>query len=63
MLVFIDQGIKKTSDKISFFHSHHTKKKTLFANIALETLIRSVQISDIAVIRLVAEEEPIPSKI
>lgn len=62
--VFIDEGMEKTSDKIiSFFIPHHTKKKTLFANIVLETLIRSIQISDIAVIRFVAEEEPTLSTI
>ena len=48
---------------ISFFIPHHTKKKTLFANTVFETLIRSVQISDIAVINLVAEEKPTLSTI
>lgn len=50
---------QKISDKIiSYFIPHHAKKNFFFANIVSKTLISLVEISDIAVTRLVSEERP-----
>ena len=57
-IAFNDEYIKEITDKIFFRSTSHNKE-----NSFLETLFRCLQRSDIAVIRLLEEEEPTHSTI